>query len=168
MPTPMMLPTISAIAAGRPNFCAPSLPAGALAEPGASGGIWVLSAISAPAGGRWRMAFSGPPQPETARFPSLPGRQAHVVTHRGVSSGLYRRLAGARRKAFIITSLARNVFAEFPENQQGEGRDQGPAELAQVDLGGAQQAVEEAHLGDQDGQDELPDHRPVHLLAVER
>src|SRR5436305_1799180 len=50
-----------------------------------------------------------------------------------------------------VRPAPRNVFAEFPEQQQGEGRDQGPAELAQVELGRAQQAVEDVHLGDQHG-----------------
>ena len=104
MPTPMMLPTISAIAAGRPDFCASTPAASSLAEPGTSGGIRTLSAISELLASRrrpfWAAAFirtcatgerpasracravtqmSSPPQGD---FPSIP------------------RLAGNSRKGF--------------------------------------------------------------------
>src|SRR6185503_11112828 len=81
---------------------------------------------------------------------------------------------GSRRLSRFVSSIevvsslsSRHVLAEFPQHQEGERRNQGPAELAQVDLGRAQQAVEHVHLGDEHGQDSLAENGPVHLLAVE-
>ena len=76
--------------------------------------------------------------------------------------------AAARRRAGGALDPPHGQLADLPDTSSTTAGTSAQRNWARVIARGVQQPVEDVHLGDQHGEHELDEQRPVHLLAVER